>query len=150
MITSSWPRLVIGTFILFIGGAAGLMAWSVETCAGGRANSLSIGVVALAANILGWILLGRRVPSKPVLFVAALPALAALSYTMSAVRLAKGYALEGLGACAAIKPGEEFGLDGREPLFVGLWLLVALSFWGGLAPVVSRAFRVHGGLASDQ
>ena len=150
MITSSWPRLVIGTLILFIGAATGLLAWAVETCAGNSAGSLWMGAIALGANVLAWTLLGRRVPSKPVLFVAVLPALAALSYSLSTLRLAKGYLFEGLSACAAMKPGQEFGFDGREPLFVALWLLVVLSFWGGLAPIVARALRVHGGLAVDE
>ena len=149
MITSSWPRLVIGTLILFIGAASGLLAWSVETCARDSAGSLWMGAIALAANAAAWMLLGRRVPSKPVLFVAALPALAALSYSLSTFRLAKGYVFEGLSACAAMKPGQEFGFDGREPLFVALWLMVTLSFWAGLAPVIARALRVHGGLAQD-
>lgn len=150
MITSSWPRLVVGTLVLFIGAATGLLAWAVETCAGNAADSLWMGAFALAANAIAWMLLGRRVPSKTVLFVAVLPALAALSYSLSTFRLAKGYVFEGLSACAAIRPGLEFGFDGREPLFVGLWLLVVLSFWGGLAPVVARALRVHGGLAKDE
>ncbi len=149
MITASWPRLVIGTLILFIGAASGLLAWSVETCARDSAGSLWMGAIALAANAVAWTLLGRRVPSKPVLFVAALPALAAVSYSLSTFRLAKGYVCEGLSACAAMKPGQEFGFDGREPLFIGLWLLVVLSFWGGLAPVVARLLRVHGGMASE-
>lgn len=149
MITSSWPRLVIGTLVLFIGAASGLLAWSVETCAGDSAESLWMGAIALAANAAAWTLLARRVPSKPVLFVAALPALAALSYSLSTFRLAKGYVFEGLSACAAMKPGQDFGFDGREPLFVALWLLVVLSFWAGLAPIIARALRVHGGLAQD-
>jgi hypothetical protein len=55
-----------------------------------------MGAIALTANVLAWTLLGRRVPSKPVLFVAVLPALAALSYSLSTLRLANGYLFEGL------------------------------------------------------
>jgi hypothetical protein len=49
-----------------------------------------------------------------------------------------------------MRPGQEFAMDGREPLFVLLWLLVCLSFWGGLAPVLARAIRVHGGLPESE
>ena len=145
MITSSWPRLVIGTLVLMIGNVTGMFAWSIETCAANRADSLWIGALVLAGNVIAWLLLGRRVPSKPVLLVSFLPALAALSYTASTVQLVKGYVLHGLSSCSAMRTGVEFGWDGREPIFTVLWLLACLSFWGGLVPVVMRAIRVHGG-----
>ena len=150
MITSSWPRLVIGTFILMISAAAGFMAWSVESCAGASAGSLWIGAVTLFGNLLAWALLGRRVPSKLVLLVALIPALAALSYTLSAVQFAAGYLGDGLSACSILKPGQEFPKDGREPMFAFLWLLASISFWGGLVPVVLRAIRVYGGPAKSE
>ena len=68
-----------------------------------------------------------------------------LSYTVSTIHLAVGYLAHGAGACAVIKQTAEFGQDGREPLFLALWMLTCISFWGGLAPVVLRAIRVHGG-----
>ena len=116
MTISSWPRLVIGTLTLMVSAATGMLAWSVETCAGDSAGSLWMGAVTLAANILAWALLGTRVPSKLVLLVAVLPALAALSYSLSTIQLASGYLLDGLGACAVMKPGQDFGADGREPV----------------------------------
>ena len=146
---SSWPRLVIGTLLLLIAAATGVLAWSVETCSGSSADSLWLGAVTLVTNIAGWGLLGRRVPSKPALFVAALPALAALSYSISTIQLAAGFA-KGLSACSVLKPGQDFAPDGQEPLFIILWLLVCVSFWAGLAPVVARAIRVHGGVANDE
>ncbi len=150
MTISSWPRLVVGTLLLLTGAATGMLAWSVATCTGDSADSLWIGAVALITNIIAWAFLGRRVPSKLVLIVAVLPALAALSYTASTIQLAAGYFGEGLSACDVIKSGEEFGRDGGEPLFILLWLLVCLSFWGGLAPVLARAIRVHGGLSNHE
>ena len=146
---SSWPRLVIGTLLLLIAAATGVLAWSVETCSGSSADSLWLGAVTLVTNIAGWGLLGRRVPSKPALFVATLPALAALSYSISTIQLAAGFA-KGLSACSVLKPGQDFAPDGQEPLFIILWLLVCVSFWAGLAPVVARAIRVHGGVANDE
>lgn len=145
MTISSWPRLVIGTLALMVGNTTGMFAWSIETCTGDSAGSLWIGAIALAGNVIGWALLGRRVPSRLVLLVAFLPALAALSYTVSTIHLAVGYLAHGTSACAVIKQTAEFGQDGREPLFLALWLLTCISFWGGLAPVVLRAIRVHGG-----
>lgn len=146
---SSWPRLVIGTLLLLVGAATGVLAWSVETCSGSSADSLWLGAVTLGTNVAGWALLGRRVPSKPVLFVAALPALAALSYSISTIQLATGL-LKGLSACSVLKAGQDFAPDGQEPLFVILWLLVCVCFWAGLVPVVARAIRVHGGMANDE
>jgi len=146
---SSWPRLVIGTLLLLVAAATGVLAWSVETCSGSSADSLWLGAVTLVTNIAGWGLLGRRVPSKPALFVAALPALAALSYSISTIQLAAGFA-KGLSACSVLKPGQDFAPDGQEPLFIILWLLVCVSFWAGLAPVVARAIRVHGGMANNE
>lgn len=144
MITASWPRLVIGTILLFVGAAFGLMAWAVEMCVEGRADALVTGgFAALAANVLAWLLLARRVPSKLVLFVAALPALAALMYSWSTVQLGIAYGIDGRSICALITADKEIGPDGREPLFVGLWLLVCASFWGGLIPVLKRAVVVH-------
>ena len=150
MITSSWPRLVIGTILLLIGAATGVLAWAVETCTGASADSLWTGAVALLANLLAWILLGRRVPSKLVLFVAALPAIAAIAYSISTLQLTIGFLGEGRSACALITQEETYGADGREPLFIILWLLVCASFWGGLIPVVMRALRVHGGLGDSE
>ena len=150
MIISSWPRLVIGALLLMIGAATGVLAWSIETCTGDSADSLWTGTLTLAANLAAWALLGRRVPSKLVLFVAALPVLAALSYSISTIQLAAGHLGNGLSACAVIKPGQEFGPDGREPLFIILWLLVCASFWIGLTPVLARAVRVHGGISNSE
>lgn len=150
MIVSSWPRLVIGTIVLLVGAATGVFAWSIETCEGGTADSLWTGAVALAANLLGWLLLGRRVPSRLVLFVAVLPALAALSYTVSTIDLASGYVVHGRGACTLITAEEGYRPDGREPLFIFLWLLVSASFWAGLVPVALRAVRVHAGVADSE
>ena len=146
----SWPRLVIGTLLLMISAATGMMAWSVATCDGAQAGSLWIGAATLAANVLAWAMLGSRMPSKLVLVVALLPALAALSYTVSTIQLAAGYFGDGLSACSVLKPGQAFAHDGREPLFIFLWLLVCISFWGGLAPVVVRAIRVHGGSSDGE
>jgi hypothetical protein len=146
VITSSWPRLVIGTILLLVGAATGVLAWTVETCTGGAADSLWTGGITLLANMLAWLLLGRRVPSKLVLFVAVLPAIAALSYSVSTAQLTIGYLGESQSACARITKSEAFAPDGREPLFITLWLLVCASFWAGLIPVVMRALRVHGGI----
>ena len=150
MIISSWPRLVIGTILLVIGAATGVMAWAVDTCAGGEANSLWTGAIALAANLIAWWLLGHRVPSKLVLFVAVLPALAALSYTLSTIHMTIGYLADGRGVCVLIKGVKTLEPDGREPWFIGLWLLVCASFWSGLIPVVMRALRVHAGLSGRE
>lgn len=150
MIIASWPRLVFGTLLLMIGAATGMVAWSVETCTGAAADSLWTGAITLVANLVAWAFLARRMPSKPVLFVAALPALAALSYSVSTIQLAVGYFGHGSSACSVIKAGQDFPPDGREPLFVILWLLVCASFWGGLAPVVARAIRVHGGISGNE
>jgi hypothetical protein len=149
MITASWPRLVIGTLMLMFGAATGIMAWSVATCAGGDAGSLWIGAATLALNVIAWLLLGRRVPSKLVLIVAFLPALAALSYTISTVQLTLGHVVHGRGVCEIMRPAQDFAPDGREPLFIGLWLLACISFWAGLAPVVLRAIRVYGGTSDS-
>ena len=150
MTISSWPRLVIGALILMISAATGFVAWSVVTCAGASAGPLWLGAVVLFGNLLAWWLLGRRVPSKPVLIVAVLPALAALSYTVSTFQLLFGHLANGLSACSVLKPGQEFASDGREFLFIILWVLASASFWGGLIPVVARAIRVHGGALDNE
>ena len=150
MITSSWPRLVIGTILLLVGAATGVLAWTIETCTGGSADSLWTGGVTLLANLLAWLLLGRRVPSKLVLFVAVLPAIAALSYSVSTAQLTIGYLSDSQSACALITKNEAFAPNGREPLYITLWLLVCASFWAGLAPVVMRALRVHGGIGDSE
>jgi hypothetical protein len=142
VITSSWPRLVIGTILLFVGAAEGYLAWGLETCTGGAAGSLLTGgLVTLATNMLAWLLLARRVPSKLVLFVAALPALAALGYTLSTVQLT-GALFNGQGACELISGEKDIGRDGREAIFVILWWLASLSFWAGLATVARRAITI--------
>jgi hypothetical protein len=150
VIISSWPRLVFGTLLLMLGAATGLLAWSVETCSGASAGSLWTGAITLLANLVAWAFLARRMPSKPVLFVSVLPALAALSYSVSTIQLVIGHVVHGLSACSVIKAGQNFPPDGREPLFIILWLLVCVSFWGGLAPVVARAIRLYRGGSNDE
>ena len=147
---TSRARLIIGTFVLMLSAATGLVAWSVLTCAGGSTGGLWLGAVTLVANVLAWVLVGNRMPSKLVLVIALLPALAALSYTASTIQLAAGYFGDGLSACSVLRDGQDFPDDGREPLFIGLWFLVCTSFWGGLAPVAVRALRVHGGLSNGE
>ena len=141
---NSGHRLFIGTFVLMLSGATGLVAWSVLTCANGSVGGLWLGVVTLLANVVAWVLVGRRMPSKLVLVIGLLPALAALSYTVSTIQLAAGFFGEGLSACSVLRNGQDFPHDGREPLFIFLWFLVCTSFWGGLVPVVLRAIEVHG------
>jgi hypothetical protein len=147
---TSRARLIIGTFVLMLSAATGLVAWSVLTCAGGSTGGLWLGAVTLVANVMAWVLVGNRMPSKLVLVIALLPALAALSYTASTIQLAAGYFGDGLSACSVLRDGQDFPDDGREPLFIGLWFLVCTSFWGGLAPVAVRALRVHGGLSNGE
>ena len=147
---TSRARLIIGTFVLMLSAATGLVAWSVLTCAGGSTGGLWLGAVTLVANVMAWVLVGNRMPSKLVLVIALLPALAALSYTASTIQLAAGYFGDGLSACSVLRDGHDFPDDGREPLFIGLWFLVCTSFWGGLAPVAVRALRVHGGLSNGE
>ncbi len=140
---ASWPRLVIGTILLLIGAAFGFLGWALETCMSGQANALATsGVVALAANLIAWLMLARRVPSKLVLFVAVLPTLAALMYSWSTWQLAAGYLGDGTGVCALVGADERAGIDGREPWFILLWSLVCGSFWAGLFPVIRRAVNV--------
>ena len=113
MITASWPRLVIGTILLFVGAAEGYLAFSLENCAGPDASNFVIPALATwLLNALAWLLLARRVPSKLVLFVAALPALAALSYSYTTVQIAYGYFAAGKSACATIT-GNPSGPGGR-------------------------------------
>ena len=150
MTISSRSRLILGTFILTLSAATGLVGWSVLTCAGGSVGGLWLGAVTLLANILAWVLVGSRMPSKLVLVIGLLPALAALSYTTSTIQLAAGYFGDGLSACSILRDGQEFPEDGREPLFITLWFLVCTSFLGGLVPVVVRALRVHGGIANGE
>ena len=147
---NSGHRLFIGTFVLMLSGATGLVAWSVLTCFNGSVGGLWLGVVTLIANIIAWVLVGRRMPSKLVLVIGLLPALAALSYTISTIQLAAGYFGDGLSACSVLREGQDFPNDGREPLFIGLWFLVCTSFWGGLVPVIVRALRVHAGISDDE
>jgi hypothetical protein len=147
---SSRHRLIAGTFVLIVSGATGLVAWSVQPCIDGSTGALWLGVVTLVANILAWLLIGRRMPSKLVLFVGLLPALAALSYTLSTIQLASGHFGDGLSACSVLRPGQEFPADGREPLFITLWFLVCTSFWGGLVPVALRAIRVYAGPSNNE
>ena len=143
MSMASWPRLVIGTILLFIGAAFGFLAWAIETCMSGQANALlTSGAVALVANFVAWLMLGRRVPSKLVLFVSVLPTVAALMYSWSTLQLTFGYLSNGRGACALITADPDAGADGRELVFIILWLLVCASFWSGFIPVVRRAIGV--------
>jgi hypothetical protein len=142
VITASWPRLVIGTILLFVGGAQGYLSSAVETCTGGDADSLLTGgLVTLGANTLAWLLLARRVPAKLVLFVAILPALAALSYSWSTLQLTWSV-FGGEGACKLITGEDDLGRDGREAIFVTLWLLACAAFWAGIATVSRRAISV--------
>jgi hypothetical protein len=142
MITSSWPRLVVGTLFLFVGAATGVLAWALETCAAGRADSMWNGGITLALYFLGWLLVGRRVPSIVVLFVAALPTRAAFSYSWWSLQLGFGYLASGTSVCGVFMTDDTRAPDGRELLFITSWLLASVSFCLGLVPVVRRAISV--------
>jgi len=142
MITASWPRLVIGTILLFVGAAEGYLAFALESCVGSGTNSFIVpGVATWLLNAFAWLLLARRVPSKLVLFVAALPALAALSYTVTTLQVTYGYVAGAKGICTTIT-GEDHGRSGSDLLGILLWLLATASFWAGLAIVAKRAISV--------
>ena len=142
MITASWPRLVIGTILLFVGAAEGYLAFALESCALPGSNSFIVPAVATwLLNALAWLLLGRRVPSKLVLFVSALPALAALSYTYTTLQVSYGYIAAAHSICTTIT-GEEHARVGSELLGILLWLLASASFWAGFAIVAKRAISV--------
>ena len=142
MITASWPRLVIGTILLFVGAAEGYLAFALENCAGSGTNSFVIpGLATWLLNAFAWLLLARRVPSKLVLFVAALPALAALGYSYTTLQIAYGYVAAGKSACATIT-GDPSGPGGGGLLDILLWLLASASFWAGLAIVARRAISI--------
>jgi hypothetical protein len=143
VITLPWPRLVIGTILLFVGAAEGYLAWAFENCTMSVADSLTFpAVVTWILNALAWLLLARRVPSKLVLFVSVLPALAAFSYSVTTLQIAYGYFVEAKSACATIT-GLQHGFDGREPLGILLWLLASTSFWAGFAIVARRAISIR-------
>jgi hypothetical protein len=144
VIIDSWPRFAAGTLFLLIAAATGVMAWTIETCTGGAADSLWTGAITLVLNIAAWMLLRSGAAPKLVLFVAALPMLAAVSYSLSTLQLTSGYVAHGRSACALITADDHFDPDGREPLFILLWLFVCASFWGGFVPAVVRAWRVYG------
>jgi hypothetical protein len=142
VITASWPRLVIGTIFLFVGAAEGYLAFALESCALPGGNSFIVPAVATwLLNALAWLLLGRRVPSKLVLFVAALPALAALSYSVTTLQVTYGYIAGAKGICTTIT-GEDHGGSGSDLLGILLWLLASASFWAGFAIVAKRAVSV--------
>jgi hypothetical protein len=82
------------------------------------------------------------VPSTAILFVAVLPALAAISYSVTTLQIAYGYMAAGTSACATVT-GDPHGLDGREGIGISLWLLASASFWVGLLLVVRRAMSVR-------
>ena len=50
---TSRARLALGTIVLMLSGATGLVAWSVLTCAGGSALSYTTATVQLAAGYFG-------------------------------------------------------------------------------------------------
>lgn len=128
---------VLATLLLSLGALNAILCIKIETCTGGVADSLIGGVFTLilyAAGIAALVLL--RPPRSA--YLALLPAtVIAIWHSVFAVRFFGGYWLHDVSACYAIVGGfapENAGqwMDGREPLFICLWLVLSALFWAGL------------------
>ena len=137
-------RGLVGALILWIAAVLGLLATGGgDTCTGGSADPLTIGIVILFMNLLGMLFLLPGVRPWVLGVIISVPALAAIFYTVFTYRLIVGVA-DGASACSILL-GQEFNmLDGSEWTYVWQWSAASLIFWLGLAVAVkqSLAYRV--------
>jgi hypothetical protein len=129
-----YMRWSIGALLLYLGALNAFLAWNVETCTGGAADSLDGGLITLPLYVLGWATLPKR-QSKVILAVAAIPGLVMAFATVWTAGL-----FTGISACKLITD-LPFEMDGREMWFATLWGIVCVVFWGGLAITVKFAER---------
>ena len=134
---------VVGAMLLLLGALNSMIARVADTCTQNSPDSLVGGVFTVALNIIGFLCLAFADRPRTVVIASALPALAALSYTLFAIGFWEGVANRSMAACTAITGDPSWQQSGDESFLVGLWLAVALSFWAGLAAASFFAHRRH-------
>jgi hypothetical protein len=128
-------RAVLATLLLTISGAWAVLLLGMENCTMAAADSLSLGVVVICLNGVGFALLSSiRIAPISVLGLALPSLMASVYYSFFAMRFAFGWWHSGVSSCQALT-GLPFEMDGRELLHVVIWIFASLSFWIGLAYV---------------
>jgi hypothetical protein len=131
-------RWIAGGLLLWLGALNALLAWNMETCTGGAADSLLAGVlITLPFYVAGWLVLPKRTSSPgAIIAVASIPAAITTFISIWTVSLASGQS-----ACNVIT-ALPFEKDGREGLFVALWGATCFIFWIGLGISLKIAARI--------
>ena len=130
----------MGFLLLYLGAGSGWLGLVTGTCAQNSADDLFFGVYALVFYAAGMLRLIRR-PRMRAAYLVLIPlAIPVWREAKFAVRLAYGYVANGTSACMQLKGGP-YGLDGREPFFIAVWLGVVALLGLGLPFAIRRAGR---------
>ena len=141
MSVSAIARAAWAMPFLWLASIIGLLAsGSSDTCTGGAADAYALGVIVLILNAIGMIILARGTHLGWLAATVTVPLVAAIVYSIFAVRLAIGV-LHGLTACTILL-GEPFPIaDGSEIQFAWQWLGAGTVFWLGLMVTLRNSMR---------
>jgi hypothetical protein len=134
---------VAGVIFLTLGAMNSWLAMNAETCTQGGADSLFGGFYTLIFYIAGAVSLWAA-PLPKLVYIFLIPAAyLAVMHSIFAIKFAWGFLIYDMSACFAMKGGFELSeagewMDGREPYFVVLWLVLSATFWIGLASIFSK------------
>lgn len=144
----------LASLLLTLGALSAVIGIGGATCTGGVADSLAAGgIVTSILYAAGFAALVLMQPPRAS-YLALLPAtIVAIWHTAFAIRFAWGFWLHDMSACYAMVGGftpANAGqwMDGREPIFICLWLLLSLMYWIGLIFAFRRTPPRHAALAT--
>lgn len=129
--------------LLILAGLNGLLGWTVETCTGNVADAPFTGVITLALNTVGMVMLAWRPAPMPLFIALVAPVALAVPYTVKTFALAHGYLVDGLGVCDVVTSSRHWGPNGDEPALLALWVGATAVFWVGVAVSFWRAYRTN-------
>jgi hypothetical protein len=118
-----------GFSFLLLAALNSVLARTADTCTQNSPDSLYVGYITILFNLIGFAILGWKLPLRWLLPVLAVPMMFAAHYSYFALWFADGYLNHGLAACSVIAPDGNWEPSGDEPVIARIWIGALLSFW---------------------
>jgi hypothetical protein len=133
----------IGVALLTLGAVNGYFATVAETCTMGVADSLFAGFLNLPLYLAGFGLIIAW-PLRRWAWLAMLPALPGFAYHFYWTALFAWHYLVQHGAVCDLVTGQmgEWDFDGREPIYLALWIVLSLIIITGMWWAIRRTRRM--------
>lgn len=131
---------IAGVLLITLGAANGFLATKLETCTMNAADSMLGGFLNLPLYALGFAAIIVWPLSRWAWFSLA-PALLGFGYHLIwTVHFAYHYLAINGGVCDLIAGGEPWGLEGREPMYLSLWIVLSAMISAGMIWAARRTW----------